>query len=39
MKKTTALLVLGLFVAVFSVSPVLAENLSGGTSTPKVQKE
>lgn len=36
---TTALLVLGLFVAVFSVSPVLAENFSGGASAPKVQKE
>ena len=36
---TTALLVLGLFVAVFSVSPVLAENFSGGASVPKVQKE
>ena len=30
---------MGLFVTVFSVSPVLAENFSGGASTPKVQKE
>lgn len=39
MKKTIALLVFGLFVVVFSVSPVLAENYSGGASAPKVQKE
>ncbi len=39
MKKTTALLVLGLFVAAFTVSPVLAENFSSGNNAPKVQKE
>lgn len=30
---------MGLFVAVFSVSPVLAENFSGGASVPKVEKD
>ena len=39
MKKTAALLVLGLFVAAFTVSPVLAENFSSGNNAPKVQKE
>ena len=39
MKKTTVLLVLGFFVAAFSVSLVLAEDLSGRASVPKVQKE